>query len=105
MIANIGTRLFILQGVVTFVVAVGAAFTLPDEPLSTRWLTPEERQLAYDRIARDTVGKKEKSSTFSGLKEAMSDYRVWAFAFMQHMHLAANGFKNFFPTVVEYVST
>ncbi|KAH7069338.1 major facilitator superfamily domain-containing protein [Paraphoma chrysanthemicola] len=93
--------LFILQGVVTFVVAIGAVFTLPDEPLTTKWLTPEERQLAYDRIHRDTVGKREKSSTFTGLKEAASDYRVWVFAFMQHMHLAANGFKNFFPTVVE----
>lgn len=93
--------LFILQGAVTFLVAIGAVFTLPDNPLTTRWLTPEERQLAHDRIVRDTVGKREASSTFAGLKEAALDYRVWVFAFMQHMHLAANGFKNFFPTVVE----
>ena len=26
---------------------------------------------------------------------------TWIFAFMAHMHLAANGFKNFFPTVVQ----
>jgi MFS family permease len=93
--------LFILQGAVTFLVALGAFFTLPDNPLTTRWLSPEERQLAHDRIVRDTVGKREASSTFAGLKEAALDYRVWIFAFMQHMHLAANGFKNFFPTVVE----
>ncbi|KAF4538226.1 MFS transporter [Lasiodiplodia theobromae] len=36
--------LFILQGAVTFMVALGAVFTLPDNPLTTRWLTPEERQ-------------------------------------------------------------
>lgn len=94
--------LFILQGAATFIVAIGAAFTLPDDPLHTRWLNPAERQLAHERIERDTVGKREKSSTLVGLKEAASDYRVWVFAFMQHMHLAANGFKNFFPTVVEY---
>lgn len=93
--------LFILQGAVTFAVAVGSYFTLPDNPLTTRWLTPEERQLAHDRIVRDTVDKREKSSTWTGLKQAATDYRVWVFAFMQHMHLAANGFKNFFPTVVE----
>lgn len=93
--------LFILQGVVTFVVALGAVFTLPDDPLETRWLTPEERQLAHDRMQQDTVQSKGHTSPFSGLKEAASDYRVWVFAFMQHMHLAANGFKNFFPTVVE----
>ncbi|KAL4951217.1 major facilitator superfamily domain-containing protein [Aspergillus filifer] len=75
--------LFILQGTVTFVVAVLSVFTLPDDPRNTRWLSPEERHLAYERI------------------EAASDPRLWLFAFMQHMHLAANGFKNFFPTAVE----
>lgn len=93
--------LFILQGAVTFVIALGAAFTLPDHPLSTRWLTPEERQLASDRIQRDTVGSKTDTSTWKGLKEAAADPKLWLFAFMQHMHLAANGFKNFFPTAVE----
>ncbi|KAH7171248.1 major facilitator superfamily domain-containing protein [Dactylonectria macrodidyma] len=93
--------LFILQGAVTFVVAIGAIFTLPDDPLATRWLTPEERKLAQDRIDQDTVGRSDSSSSLKGLKEAASDYRVWIFAFMQHMHLAANGFKNFFPTVVK----
>merc|ERR1711977_331399 len=93
--------LFILQGVVTFVIAIASAFTLPDHPLKTRWLTPEERQLAHDRIERDTVGNKFQQSTFQGLKESARDPKLWLFAFMQHMHLAANGFKNFFPTVVE----
>ena len=93
--------LFILLGAVSFAVAIGAAFTLPDDPLETRWLTPEERQLAHDRITRDTVGQRSMSTTFKGLKKAAKDYRLWIFAFMQHMHLAANGFKNFFPTVVE----
>ncbi|KAH6972032.1 MFS transporter [Ilyonectria sp. MPI-CAGE-AT-0026] len=93
--------LFILQGVVTFVVAIGSVWTLPDDPLVTEWLTPAERQLAHARVSSDTIGEREKSSAFAGLKEAASDYRVWLFAFMQHMHLAANGFKNFFPTVVK----
>ncbi|KAE8388482.1 major facilitator superfamily domain-containing protein [Aspergillus alliaceus] len=93
--------LFILQGAVTFLIAVLSIFTLPDDPLVTRWLTPEERTLAHERIAADTVGARLQTSTFSGLKEAASDPKLWLFAFMQHMHLAANGFKNFFPTAVE----
>ncbi|KAL2811773.1 major facilitator superfamily domain-containing protein [Aspergillus granulosus] len=93
--------LFILQGAVTFFVAVCSVFTLPDDPLHTRWLTQEERQLAHDRILADTVGARHQSSSWAGLKEAAKDMRVWLFAFMQHMHLAANGFKNFFPTAVE----
>ncbi|KAJ1327047.1 MFS transporter ACS family allantoate permease [Microdochium nivale] len=95
--------LFILQGVVTFAVAIAACFLLPDEPLTTWWLTPEERQLAHDRIARDTVGLDSRGvvSPWAGLREASRDYKVWIFCFMQHMHIATNGFKNFFPTLVE----
>ncbi|KAJ0376902.1 hypothetical protein COL26b_004958 [Colletotrichum chrysophilum] len=93
--------LFILQGAVTFAIALVACFTLPDEPLTTRWLTPEQRQLAHARIARDTVGVRLQSSTWGGLKEAFADPKVWVFIYMQHMHLATNGFKNFFPTIVE----
>lgn len=74
--------LFILQGVVTFVIAAVACFTLPDEPLNTRWLTPEERQLAHDRVNRDTVGAEEKSGAWEGLKQCCKDPKVWVFAFM-----------------------
>lgn len=93
--------LFILQGAATFVVAVASVFVLPDDPLNTRWLNEEERQLANARVVSDQVGAKGGQSTFAGLKEAARDPKLWLFAFMQHMHLAANGFKNFFPTAVE----
>ncbi|WDK10905.1 major facilitator superfamily transporter [Colletotrichum graminicola] len=94
--------LFILQGAVTLAIALAACFTLPDEPPTTRWLTPVERQLAHARIERDTVGAAcVPSSTWAGLREAVVDPKVWVFIYMQHMHLATNGFKNFFPTIVE----
>ncbi|CAN8104478.1 unnamed protein product [Discula destructiva] len=93
--------LFILQGAVTFLIAIVGYFVLPDFPLTTKWLTPEERQLAYSRMELDIVGNRGQTGTFAGLKEAAKDPAVWVFAAMAHMHLAANGFKNFFPTVVE----
>ncbi|KAF5969175.1 hypothetical protein FBULB1_10368 [Fusarium bulbicola] len=93
--------LFILQGAVTFVIAVIGYFVLPDFPLTTRWLTEEERQLAHNRMELDTVGNKGETSTFKGLKQAASDPMVWIFCAMAHLHLAANGFKNFFPSVVK----
>lgn len=92
--------LFILQGAVTVLVAIVACFTLPDEPLTTRWLTPEQRQLAHDRVQRDTVGGKGNGNPWSGLREAIADPKVWVFVVLQHLHLATNGFKNFFPTIV-----
>jgi MFS family permease len=93
--------LFIIQGVATFVIAVFACFILPDEPLTTRWLSPEERKLAHDRVARDTVGQENNVSMWNGLKESIRDPKVWVFVYMQHLHIATNGFKNFFPSIVK----
>lgn len=87
--------LFILQGAVTFVIAFGGYFILPDFPKTTRWLTQEERDLAYNRMEIDTVGNQGQTGTLNGLKQAARDPVVWIFAMMAHMHLAANGFKNF----------
>jgi len=92
--------LFIIEGVVTFGVAIAAAFLLPDSPLKTRWLTPEERQLAHDRIQRDTVGTSSESGVREGLTQALRDPRLYLFCFMQNMHLNATSFTTFFPTVV-----
>lgn len=66
-------------------VAFVAWFTLPDSPLKTRWLKPEERQLAHDRIAADTTGRRESTSVWIGLKEACCDWRVWVFCLMDNM--------------------
>ncbi|KZZ91134.1 Major facilitator superfamily domain, general substrate transporter [Moelleriella libera RCEF 2490] len=94
--------LFIIEGIVTVVVAAVAIPVLPDHPLTTRWLTAEERQLAHDRIARDTVEQSHKASgTLASLRVAFGDPRLYLLALMQNMHLSANGFTNFFPTVVK----
>lgn len=79
--------LFILQGAVTLVIAIIAFFILPDEPLTTRWLTPEERTLAHERIQRDTVQNTGETTSWRGILEAAKDRKVWLFVFMQHCHL------------------
>ncbi|KAL2671445.1 hypothetical protein Neosp_014033 [[Neocosmospora] mangrovei] len=93
--------LFILQGIITFIVSIVSIFILPDEPQITRWLSQEERDLAASRIAEDTVRLKANTSTWAGLVEALRDLNLWVLIFIQHLHLAASNFKNFFPTIVE----
>lgn len=93
--------LFIVQGALTFVIAVISAFILPDEPLKTKWLSEAQRQLAHDRIHSDTVEVRENSSALTGLWESVKDIRLWVFVLMQHMHIAAGAYKNFFPTVIQ----
>lgn len=79
--------LFILQGAVTLVIAVMAFFILPNEPLTTRWLTEEERVLASERIRRDTVRDTGGTTSWKGIVEAAKDPKVWLFTAMQHCHL------------------
>ena len=92
--------LFIIEGVVTFGVAAASIFTLPDNPLTTRWLSEDERQLAHSRMLADTVGLQESKGAKAGFMQAIRDPRLWLFCFIQNMHLSACSFNNFFPTVV-----
>lgn len=92
--------LFIIEGCLTFGIAIVGIFTLADNPLTTRWLKPEERQLAHDRMVKDTVGLTESKGARAGFKQAIRDPRLWLLCFIQNMHLSACGFNNFFPTVV-----
>ncbi|KAH7031461.1 major facilitator superfamily transporter [Microdochium trichocladiopsis] len=93
--------LFILQGAVTFVIAIAGYFLLPDFPHNTKWLTQEERDLASNRMELDATENAGQTSVMEGLKQAAKDPVVWLFCLMAHLHLAANGFKNFFPSVVK----
>ncbi|KAH8653245.1 major facilitator superfamily domain-containing protein [Tricladium varicosporioides] len=92
--------LFIIEGVVTFAVAGAAAILLPDHPKNTKWLTPEERILADERIKRDTVGLAPSKGAKAGFMQAIRDPRLYLLCFIQNMHLSACSFNNFFPTVV-----
>ena len=93
--------LFIILGVVTFGISIVAIWLLPDHPLTTRWLSPEERELAHSRMERDTVGLEESRGTLIGLKQAAADPKLWLLTLLQTLHLAACGFNSFFPTVVK----
>lgn len=93
--------LFIILGAITFAIAVLALFLLPDHPLGTRWLTPEQRELAQARMDRDTVGLEKSQGALLGFKQAVIDPRLWLFVLLQNLHLAACGFNSFFPTVVK----
>lgn len=81
-------------------VAVFSFFLLPDHPLHTRWLSPEQRQLAYARIAADTTQREEATSVWIGLREALADWRTWVFCLMYNTHISSVSFQSFLPTVV-----
>ncbi|KAI3396081.1 hypothetical protein diail_498 [Diaporthe ilicicola] len=87
-------------GSISVVTSALSYFILPNEPLKTRWLTPEERRLAYDRIAKDTVEIKADGSIKQGFRDAVRDPKVWLFVAMQHFNAFAGSIRVFLPTLL-----
>jgi sugar phosphate permease len=77
--------LFIIEGAASFLAGLVAIFFLPDFPDSksgskTKLFSPEECQIAIDRMSRDHVSTTESNrGVWYGLKLAGSDFRVWIF--------------------------
>jgi MFS family permease len=96
---------FILEGIITVIIAFAAFFILPNFPRTTTWLTEEERQLAVYRLQED-VGEDdwvsaESQSFFNGLKLALLDIKTWVFTIMLLANVSSASVTNFFPTVVK----
>ena len=95
--------LFVVEGLATVVVSVGAVFVLPDYPRSTGWLTPREKALALKRLAIESraqsqgreIGHKE------GLMLAVKDWKTWGMT-VGYMAIAGAGTISYFiPAIVQ----
>lgn len=72
--------LFIFDGVITLPMALWGYYALPDLPSTTRvrWLKPEEKLLALDRMRR--AGKQlEEPFTVQGLKRVLKKWHFWVY--------------------------
>ncbi|KAH6885591.1 membrane transporter [Coprinopsis sp. MPI-PUGE-AT-0042] len=89
-----GTRLMpwqwmmIIMGIVTFLFGIVFFFLFPDSPTSARFLSPEERTLAVERIKVNQSGVENKTWKKTQFIEALTDLKVWimaGFAFLSHV--------------------
>ncbi|SNX83349.1 related to TNA1 - high affinity nicotinic acid plasma membrane permease [Melanopsichium pennsylvanicum] len=96
--------LFILEGAITVVIAALAVFILPDMPGNSKFLTPQERQLAVNRLCLDAgtslSPSEEEGTAIQGFLMAVKDIKVWVLAFMLTAVTIGVGFNQFFPTIV-----
>jgi MFS family permease len=92
--------LFIIEGLITIVVAICAMFCLPDYPATTKWLTEEEKTVTQARLIKDIGAEnalgEEKISLMQAFIMAAKDYRVWVFACMQMATTASISYPHFF---------
>ncbi|SPO24731.1 related to TNA1 - high affinity nicotinic acid plasma membrane permease [Ustilago trichophora] len=95
--------LFILEGSITVVIAGLAVFILPDMPGNSKFLTPEERQLAVNRLSLDagtSLVPTDEGTATQGFLMAVKDVKVWILAIMLTAVTVGVGFNQFFPTIV-----
>lgn len=75
-------RVFILEGILTVLIATAAPFVLPDDPATCSFLTAEEKAVVVHRLRFDTgtaAGAVDAHEGFrwAFVRAALLDYKVW----------------------------
>ncbi|KAJ7764290.1 MFS general substrate transporter [Mycena metata] len=92
--------LFIIEGALTMFFSIVFVFVLPNWPVNTKWLTPEEKALAAARIKADHIGTvQQKMSSWKATLSALADWRTYLFTFMYMMVVGAGTITYFVPTL------
>jgi len=96
--------LFIIEGAATVGVALVAYFILLDYPLTSKRLTPEQRQLAHIRIVADGVstngaGSGARLSHAQAFIAAVADPRTYVLILLFMLDVGAGTISYFIPTI------
>ncbi|KAG1845720.1 MFS general substrate transporter [Suillus subalutaceus] len=99
--------LFFVEGALTIVIAVSAAWILPDFPSTPNlWLLPDEQILAKQRMDEEVASENEHKSKpeeyYFGLVEALMDWRVWWVGAALNLMSSSQSFGLFFPDPSSY---
>ena len=77
---------------------------MADWPSTTKWLTPEERLLAAQRLAYDGLGNTQgatgKVGEMTALRMVVTDWRTWILALLYALVTGAQTIQYFIPTLV-----
>lgn len=94
--------LFILESILTILLAMSAIFILPDYPHTTPWLSTREKALAITRLQKSSSinDKFHHSDLLSGLRGAASDPKVWLLTTIIAAKTTASAVTSFIPTLV-----
>lgn len=98
--------LFIIEGVVTIVVAVLAVFIIPDYPAISKRLSAEERFVATTRMTKvgiiiDEIDAKPRLSVWETILTSVSNWKAWAIAVGSAFVSATLIMVYFYPVLVK----
>ncbi|RSH92584.1 hypothetical protein EHS25_008029 [Saitozyma podzolica] len=95
--------IFIIEGALTFCVAIIVFFVIPDYPHTAKKLKPIDRVLAQLRLDEDagTTPSTKEPPMREGFMMAVKDYRTWCIGTLQFCITNMIGFNFFYPTLIE----
>lgn len=94
--------LFIIEGLITVVLACVAVFILPNYPATTSWLTPEQKKLATARLLSAAAVEEhgEHVSHWGAFKQALKDPKTYVFMIIYNVLNSLGTISYFFPTLM-----
>ncbi|CCO31097.1 putative transporter C1002,16c [Rhizoctonia solani AG-1 IB] len=92
--------IFILEGILTVIVAVAAYWLVPNWPERASFLTESEKARLIARSKHDSAGVSEEFK-WKYVREALADHLVWAYAFLFHgFAFVLYSLSLFLPTII-----
>ncbi|KAG0370298.1 hypothetical protein BGZ54_006984 [Gamsiella multidivaricata] len=93
--------IFILEAIPTVLLAVFTWLVLTPSPEEVRFLTPEERIYAVNRVLMDTNIHPSPQASWKETKAALTDVKIYLICLCQiFLHLAHSGMTLFLPTLI-----
>jgi hypothetical protein len=83
--------LYIILGLTTLAWSIVLVIFLPDSPAKARFLSPEQRVQAVDRIRANQTGMKDNTFKWKQAWEAVTDIKVWLLVLYQLANSIPNG--------------
>ncbi|KAI0173144.1 MFS general substrate transporter [Hypoxylon sp. FL1284] len=99
--ANGWRWIFILEGILTVVVAAGAYAFIHNYPDTSKFLTDDERKFIHQRLAADSDATHDEKFTWAAVAEALKDPNCWLYGLGFHtMSLPLYTLSLFLPTII-----
>jgi MFS family permease len=98
--------IFMVEGIITTLLGFIALALLTDSPMSARWLSAEEKELAIERIKSERVGQDEVLDKMNRtkLKRGVLNPITLSTAFIFHLNnITALGISFFLPTIIRAI--
>lgn len=99
------TRIFILEGIFTVVIAAISKFVIVDWPETAKFLSEEERELLVARLAADVADARMNRLDKRAYKRILSDWKIYC-GILMYFSIVNNGYAvsvRLRSNVVEFV--